>query len=134
MNNLVIVAVSAFNGKEAKPDVNGLESVYLTPIAGKCPNRNVLAGTVAKSAGFEEGKTYLAKWTRLEDDPVYGAQVGWTKIQEVTDPLAVITATTQLGEGETFDVDKSAKKQEESEPVAEGASSTSKTNNKAQAN
>lgn len=104
---LAIVAVSQFQGKEAQADVNGLNPIYLTPIAGRCPNRNVLSGTVAKSAGFEEGKSYLAKWTRLEDDPDYGVQYGWTKVQEISDPLAVINAEEKLGAGLIFNADSS---------------------------
>ena len=106
-SGLAIVAVSTFQGKEAQADVNGLMPIYLTPIAGTIPNRNVLAGTVAKNSGFEEGKSYLAKFTRLEDDPDYGVQFGWTKVQEITDPLAVINAEASLGAGNIYDAVRS---------------------------
>ena len=101
---LAIVAVSKFQGENAKEDSNGLMPVYLNPICGNVPDRNVIAGTVARNAGFEEGKAYLAKWTRLEDDAEYGVQYGWTKVNEMTDPLATINAEAQLGAGRVFKV------------------------------
>ena len=101
---LAIVAVSNYKGENAKEDSNGLMPVYLNPICGNIPDRNVLSGTVARNAGFEEGKAYLAKWTRLEDDAEYGVQYGWTKVNEITDPLAIINAEAQLGAGRVFKV------------------------------
>ena len=106
-SGLAIVAVSTFQGKEAQADVNGLMPIYLTPVAGTIPNRNVLAGTVAKNSGFEEGKSYLAKFTRLENDPDYGIQFGWTKVSEVTDPMAIISAEASLGAGNIYDAVRS---------------------------
>ena len=101
---LAIVAVSMFQGENSGADVNGLMPVYLNPICGNIPDRNVLAGTVARNSGFEEGKSYLAKWTRLEDDAEYGVQYGWTKVNEITDPLTSINAEAQLGAGRVFKV------------------------------
>ena len=101
---LAIVAVSNYKGENVKEDSNCLMPVYLNPICGNIPDRNVLSGTVARNAGFEEGKAYLAKWTRLEDDAEYGVQYGWTKVNEMTDPLATINAEAQLGAGRVFKV------------------------------
>ena len=101
---LAIVAVSNYRGENAKEDSNQLMPVYLNPICGNIPDRNVLSGTVARNSGFEEGKSYLAKWTRLEDDEEYGVQYGWTKVNEITDPLAIINAEAQLGAGRVFKV------------------------------
>ena len=101
---LAIVAVSFYRGENSGADVNGLMPVYLNPICGIIPDRNVLSGTIARNAGFEEGKSYLAKWTRLEDDAEYGVQYGWTKVNEITDPLAIINAEAQLGAGRVFKV------------------------------
>ena len=101
---LAIVSVSNYRGENAKEDSNQLMPMYLNPICGNIPDRNVLSGTVARNSGFEEGKSYLAKWTRLEDDPEYGAQYGWTKVNEITDPLAIINAEVQLGAGRVFKV------------------------------
>ena len=101
---LAIVAVSLYRGENAKEDSNGLRPMYLHPMCGNVPNRNVITGTVARNSGFEEGKSYLAKWTRLEDDEEYGVQYGWTKVSEITDPLATINAEAQLGAGRVFKV------------------------------
>lgn len=101
---LAIVSVSNYRGENAKEDSNGLMPMYLNPICGSVPDRNVLSGTVARNSGFEEGKSYLAKWTRLEDDAEYGVQYGWTKVNEITDPLAIINAEAQLGAGRVFKV------------------------------
>lgn len=114
MNNLVIVAISAFNGEDAREDSNGLMPVYLTPIAGKSPNRNVIAGTVAKNSGLEVGKSYLVKWTRLEDDPTYGPQFSWTKVAEISNPMDIIKAEQELGAGTIFSVDAKEVKEETS--------------------
>lgn len=101
---LAIVAVSFYRGKNSGADVNGLMPVYLNPICGIIPDKNILSGTVARNSGFEEGKSYLAKWTRLEDDAEYGVQYGWTKVNEISDPLATINAEAQLGAGRVFKV------------------------------
>ena len=106
-SGLAIVAVSTFQGKEAQADTKGLMPMYLTPVAGTIPNRNVLSGTVAKNSGFEEGKSYLAKFVKLEDDPVYGVQFGWTKVSEVSNPLEIIAAEAQLGAGNIYDAVRS---------------------------
>ena len=108
LTGLAVVAISNFQGKDAQADINGMNPIYLTPIAGRCPNRNVLSGTIAKSAGLEEGKSYLAKWTKLEDDPEYGVQYGWTKVQEITNPLDVINAEEKLGPGLIFNADSAS--------------------------
>ena len=34
----------------------------------------------------------------------YGVQYGWTKVNEITDPLAIINAEAQLGAGRVFKV------------------------------
>ncbi len=99
---MAVNTVSTFNGKEAEADRNGLMPVYLTPVAGFIPNRNVIAGTVAKNSGLEDGKTYLAKWTRVEDDPEYGPQFNFTKISEMS-AMEVITSLQALGDGQIFD-------------------------------
>lgn len=79
-SGFAIVKISEFKGKEATPDKNGLSSMYLHPVCGNIPNRNVLSGTVADSQGFQEGKSYLAQWNIGETDPTYGPQVNWTAV------------------------------------------------------
>lgn len=55
----VVVAISMFQGANAKPDKNGEMPVYLKPIAGKLPSTlSVLSGTMAKVNNLELGKSY----------------------------------------------------------------------------
>ncbi len=108
-SNLAIVSVSEFQGKESEPDKNGLNPVYLTPICGVIPNRNVIAGTVAQNTGLEIGKSYLVKWSRLEDDEEYGAQFGYTKVSEVNDQMMIINSEASLGAGRLLDAENMSK-------------------------
>ena len=108
-SGFAIVKVSEFKGKEATPDKNGLASMYLHPVCGNIPNRNVLSGTVADSQGFQEGKSYLAQWNEGEVDPTYGAQYNWTAV--TGEPLSAMemleAAQSSLFNGEAgtiFDV------------------------------
>lgn len=70
-SQLAIVAASLFNRKDEdgqiKLDSNNLQGVYLTPIAGVIPNRNILSGTVAENSGFVPGNSYLVRYQRTED-------------------------------------------------------------------
>ena len=126
MKNLVVVAVSLFQGEGAKPDSNGFDPVYLTPIAGMSPNRNVIAGTVAQNSGLEIGKSYLCKWTKLEDDPEYGPQYGWTKVSEISNPLDIINAEKELGAGKIFDVESKASTSDSNNTTASASNSNKK--------
>ena len=82
----------------AKPDSNDLMPVILEPLGGTCPNKRVLAGTVARNMNIEEKQVYLFKWTRLEDDEEYGSQFGFVAVTHLPDPLQVITASQSLGD------------------------------------
>ena len=101
-NTLFLGSVNSYNAKTAKPDSNGLEPVILEVIAGKCPKKRVLAGTIAKNMQIEIGITYLFKWTKLPDDPTYGTQYAFQAIMPVTDPLTLLQMTDKLGGGEIF--------------------------------
>ena len=79
-SGFAIVKVSEFQGKEATADKNGLSPMYLHPVCGAIPNRNVLSGTVADSQGFKEGESYLAQWNESTPDPTYGTQINWTAV------------------------------------------------------
>lgn len=87
-SGFAIVKVSEYKGENAKPDTNGNSPMYLHPISGNIPNRNVLAGTVAIAQGFEEGNSYLAQWSVGTPDPTYGVQVNWTAV--TGEPLSAI--------------------------------------------
>ena len=98
-----IVTVATF-GKESI-DKNGKQAVILLPVAGKIPNRNVLAGTTAERSGFETGKSYLTSVRETEASDEFGRQFAWTKICEVTSPLEIIKSTELLGEGGIYEVE-----------------------------
>lgn len=127
-SGFAIVKVSEFKGKEATPDKNGMVSMYLHPVCGNVPNRNVLSGTVADSQGFEEGKSYLAQWTIGEDDPQYGPQVNWTTV--TGEPLSAMetleAAQSSLFKGEAgtiFEVSSKAVSTPAQEEVVEAKAS-----------
>ncbi len=103
MTTQAIVTVSVF-GRESL-DKNGKQALILLPVAGKIPNRNILAGTTAERAGFESGKSYLVTVRETESNE-YGRQFQWTKVCEVSSPLEIIKATKELGDGTVFSVDK----------------------------
>lgn len=97
-SGFAIVKVTEFKGENASPDKNGSLPMYLHPVAGEIPNRNVLSGTVASQQGFVENKTYLAQWSLGDVDPQYGQQVNWNNISG--DPLSAMevisTSTSPL--------------------------------------
>lgn len=101
--SMFIATVSNFNSNSAVADRNGLLPVLLDVVAGICPKKRVIAGTVSKNMGLEEGITYLFKFTRLEDDPEYGTQYSFTKISAIHDVMQTIQASAQLGEATLID-------------------------------
>ena len=96
--SIFLATVSMYNSNSATSDKNGLMPMLLDVVAGKCPKKRVLAGTIASNMGLEEGNTYLFKFTQLEDDTVHGSQYSFTKISPVTDVMQILSATTQLGD------------------------------------
>lgn len=95
-NTLFIGTVNMFNSNNSEADKNGLMPMIIEPICGPCPNQRVLAGTIAKNLGLIEGNTYMFKFTRLEDDPEYGARYSFTKIAQ-PDVLQIMQASDILG-------------------------------------
>ena len=95
-NTLFIGTVSMFNTKNAESDVNGLMPMIIEPICGPCPYQRVLAGTIAKNMGLVEGNTYMFKFTKLEDDPEYGARYSFIKIAQ-PDVIQIMQASDLLG-------------------------------------
>lgn len=82
INEIFIGTVSTFVNGEV--DKNGLEPVIISPVLGRCPNRNVLSGTIAQNLGIEAGKTYLFNVSEIEPDPEYGRRFIFTKLKELT--------------------------------------------------
>lgn len=92
------------SGKKVKADSNGIAPYIFNVIAGKCPNRNIKAGTIVENSGFENGKSYLIQVRETETDPQYGRQFQFTKVSELTG-LEVIKAVGELGNAEVWAVD-----------------------------
>lgn len=95
---MFLATVSNYNSNSASADKNGLMPMLLDVVAGVCPKKRVLAGTVASNMGLEEGTTYLFKFTTLAEDPTHGSQYSFTKIAPVTDIMQILSATESLGD------------------------------------
>lgn len=114
-----IVKISKFQGENATIDVNGNDPLYLHPVCGNIPDRNVLAGTVAANQGFVEGQTFLAQYNYGEVDPKYGQRVNWTNVSgEPMSPMDIVTvASGSLFNGEAgsiYKIDAGTPKEETS--------------------
>ena len=76
----VVVSVSELtigttlkNGKIVTADSNGFAPVFLTVLAGKCPNRQMISGTIANNLGIQPNKTYVLQVREVEANE-YGRQ------------------------------------------------------------
>ena len=70
--DFAVVRPVFFNG--GKPDKNGLEPILLEVVAGRMPNRAVVAGTIAEREGFiPNSGCYLVSIDELEANE-YGRQ------------------------------------------------------------
>ena len=101
-NSLVLATVSTFNGNV---DKNGKTPIILNILAGKCPNRNVLSGTIAERMNLKVGKSYLFQ-VREIDSNEFGRQFVYTVAGEAT-IMDILTGSTTLGQPEIFSVDTS---------------------------
>ena len=99
-NSIIIATVGSFN--QGNPDKNGKNPVILSVIGGVAPNRTVLSGTVAETAGFEVGKTYLTQVRETDQDPQYGRRFTFTKMKEM-DALEIISGVKLIGNAQVFD-------------------------------
>ena len=106
MNGMIVASVNMFT--KGSLDKNGKQPVILNVVAGKCPNRNVLSGTVAESLGLEVGKTYLLSYREGEPDANYGRQFVYSKLKEMT-ASEIMSSPKELGIAEVFDVAATAK-------------------------
>lgn len=82
---LFVASVKAFNGSNERPaeaDGNGMMPIILDIVAGSCPNKRVISGTVAKRAGMEIGKSYLCKAEEI-DATEFGRQFRFSAITEL---------------------------------------------------
>jgi hypothetical protein len=101
-NSIIVATVNKFNNGEE--DKNGKLPVILNVVAGKCPNRNVLSGTVAENAGFEVGETYLIQCREIEPSEEYGRQFVYNKMKSL-DVVNILDSIKQLPKAEIFAVE-----------------------------
>lgn len=99
-SGFAVVKLSEYKGENASPDKNGLMPLYMHPLLGEIPNRNVIAGSVAETQGLEEDGTYLVQWTKGDVDAQYGQRINWTNIKEVDTASFIELATGPLFNGE----------------------------------
>jgi hypothetical protein len=105
LNERIVVTVTKFNGTTTS-DVNGKLPVMLQLIAGTMPNRNVLSGTVAETAGFQVGRTYLATVREAGIDKLFGADYTFTVVQELKTGKDIIETCEVIGEPNLIMVDR----------------------------
>jgi len=106
MKNLGLALVNPVRFNTDVTDKNGKLPVMLRPVAGKLPNKFIIAGTIAENEGFEVGKTYLVQIMEREADSTYGRQFTYQKLSEVTSPLEIVRMQKEIGEGIIFDATK----------------------------
>ena len=99
---MIIASVNSFTN--GKADKNGLAPVILNVVAGKCPNRTVLAGTIADSMKLETGKTYLFNVTEGEEDPKYGRQFNYNVLSELRG-VEIVTTAKEMDKAEIFQLE-----------------------------
>ena len=109
--SIAVINVQEFNNGSS--DVNGNLPVFLSPIAGTMPFKNLLNGTIASNSGFEINGTYMVSVDELEEDAEYGRQFRFTNLGKLS-IMDIITAKRELG---------SPSREEESATVADHAMS-----------
>lgn len=103
-NGMIVASVNAFTKEGKAFDKNGNQNVILNIVAGRCPNRNVISGTVAQNIGIEIGKTYLFSVTEGQEDPQYGRQFVYNKLKELT-AMEIVTAAKEMDKAEIFQLE-----------------------------
>lgn len=107
INNMIVVTVTEFSGTTT-PDKNGETPIMLQCLAGAMPNRNVLSGTVARRAGFEVGKTYLANVRENGYDDLFGQDFTFIKVMELETGLDIAKTAKELGDAEIVKIERPA--------------------------
>ena len=96
---IFVATIKPFRGSNIRPseeDKNHLTPILLDVVAGSCPNRRVLSGTVAKRAGMIEDNTYMCKYEEI-DATEYGRQFRFSTIVQLTSPSEILEAVMSLG-------------------------------------
>ena len=111
---MFLATVASFTGsaeQPASPDKNGKMPVILNVVAGQCPNKRIVAGTIAERNGFVVGKAYLFQATEGEPDAEHGRQFNFTAVKEAS-LMEVVEAGKLLGPAALLDATTEEVKQE----------------------
>lgn len=115
INTTFLATVKPFLGSNenpAKPDKRDLMPVILNPVAGNCPNKRIIAGTVAQRDGMLVNKTYLFTCverpaTEEEIEQGYGRQFNFSVVMEAS-MIEVMQGVQMLGHPTLIDVTEPA--------------------------
>jgi hypothetical protein len=111
-----LATVKSFTNGEA--DKNGNLPVILNPVAGKCPDKRVIAGTVALNDGMQINKTYLISCTEGDEDPEYGRQFNYSVVAEAS-LMEIVQSTQFLGAPSLIVTETVNQEQEEEQEILE---------------
>lgn len=103
-------------GEVAKVDKNGEQSVILVPIAGVCPDKRVISGTVALNEGLAINNTYLISCTEGDVDPEYGRQFNFSIVSNMS-VMEIMQSKQHLGEPAIFTTDLNTEAVEQEEAI-----------------
>ena len=95
-SEVFVATIKPFNGSNIRPaeeDKNNLPPIILDVVAGSCPNKRVLSGTVAQRAGMLEGNTYMCKYEEI-DATEYGRQFRFSTIIQLDAPQILESVKT----------------------------------------
>lgn len=107
----VVGTIVQFRGSDTA-DKNGEETIMVQVAAGRFPNRNVIAGTVAKNKGMEIGKTYLIQVRELGEHVIHGKDYDWQPLRELVTGKDIVDTCLALGDPEPIFIDKPIASQE----------------------
>jgi hypothetical protein len=107
-NGIFIGKVTAFQKAGQLTDANGHQNIILTPIAGKCPSKRVISGSLALTQGFVPGDVVAVSFTEGEVDVDYGRQFGFTNMGRLT-TMETLGVVAQFGNPEIVDVEGDSK-------------------------
>lgn len=130
INETFLGVVKKFNGSNENPanvDTNGYMPVIIVPVAGKCPSKRVLAGTIAFNEGLNVNSTYLFTVAEQEPDEEYGRQFNFTAVKEAT-LMEIIQAKQFIGSPVVIDVMDSEEDTTENNTSEENAQPANKDN------
>ena len=87
-----------FNGKSAKANKNGDFPVVLVVLAGACPKKRVIDGTVFTNMNIEMDTNYLFSFSAGEIDTTHGQEYNFTPVVEIVSVMDNIKIIQELGE------------------------------------